>query len=195
MEWTKIKVQHFLFTDFELSHHGTLVRLLCLTAHLERMPTEKEMVKVTHYKSLTSLQQKLNEHSIDLQQVLNKVLEDAQSVQRKRDLNRSRQTSYRENHEKDNALHNATEDIRGDKSIYRETSKKPKQTKTTKPTLEEVTSFINEGSYKVCGATFFDYYEANGWMIGKSKMKDWKATIRNWDRRNKGVVQKERPKI
>lgn len=29
---------------------------------------------------------------------------------------------------------------------------------------------------------FFDFYEAKGWMVGKNKMKDWKAAVRNWIR-------------
>ena len=29
------------------------------------------------------------------------------------------------------------------------------------------------------------YYDAKGWMIGKNKVKDWKACIRTWELRNK----------
>ena len=29
---------------------------------------------------------------------------------------------------------------------------------------------------------FMDYYTANGWRLGKSEMKDWKAVVRNWER-------------
>ena len=31
-------------------------------------------------------------------------------------------------------------------------------------------------------ARFYDHYESNGWKVGKNPMKDWKATIRNWER-------------
>jgi len=27
---------------------------------------------------------------------------------------------------------------------------------------------------------FYNYYESNGWMVGRNKMKDWKATVKNW---------------
>jgi hypothetical protein len=33
---------------------------------------------------------------------------------------------------------------------------------------------------------FFNFYSSKGWMVGKSKMKDWKAAARNWIARNKG---------
>ena len=36
-----------------------------------------------------------------------------------------------------------------------------------------------------------DYYNSNGWLVGKSKMKDWKATARNWNRRNNSKKPKE----
>lgn len=33
-------------------------------------------------------------------------------------------------------------------------------------------------------SAFFDHYESNGWKVGKNKMRDWKATLRNWKRRS-----------
>ena len=38
--------------------------------------------------------------------------------------------------------------------------------------------------FKVKTDDFFDYYEAKGWLVGKGKMKDWKAVIRNWERKD-----------
>jgi len=32
---------------------------------------------------------------------------------------------------------------------------------------------------------FYDFYQSKGWMVGKTKMKDWKAAIRNWERNRK----------
>lgn len=60
----------------------------------------------------------------------------------------------------------------------------------TKPTLDEVTSYIEENMYCVKPDAFFDYYEANGWKISGRPMKDWKATVRNWDRREQ---EKKKP--
>ncbi|MPN43403.1 hypothetical protein SDC9_190962 [bioreactor metagenome] len=36
---------------------------------------------------------------------------------------------------------------------------------------------------------FFDYYEANGWKVGRNSMKDWKAAVRTWER-NENVGKK-----
>lgn len=54
-----------------------------------------------------------------------------------------------------------------------------------KPTKTEIIDYINEKQLKVDSETFFDHYESNGWKVGKVPMKDWKATLRNWDRKTK----------
>ena len=61
---------------------------------------------------------------------------------------------------------------------------KTKSKKFTKPSLEEINNFILEKNLKVNGEHFYDYYESNGWKVGKNSMKDWKATLRNWNRNN-----------
>ena len=39
-------------------------------------------------------------------------------------------------------------------------------------------------STSIMADNFFDYYTSNGWMVGKQKMKDWKATVRRWSKNN-----------
>lgn len=53
-----------------------------------------------------------------------------------------------------------------------------------KPTLEELKEYCVSASLSVDYQYFYDYYESNGWKVGKNLMKDWKATLRNWNRRN-----------
>jgi hypothetical protein len=55
--------------------------------------------------------------------------------------------------------------------------------KFQKPTPEEVASYAAEIGFEVDGSAFCDFYEAKGWVIGRQPMKDWKAAIRNWKRR------------
>ena len=53
------------------------------------------------------------------------------------------------------------------------------------PNLEEcMTTFEEAGSTSDEGEKFFNFYTSKGWMVGKSKMKDWKAAARNWIKRN-----------
>lgn len=50
------------------------------------------------------------------------------------------------------------------------------------PTRDEVALYCLERHNHVDADRFVDYYTSNGWMVGKSKMKDWKAAVRQWER-------------
>ena len=63
-----------------------------------------------------------------------------------------------------------------------------------KPTVEEVCAYCRERGNGIDPAYFVDYYDSKGWMIGKSKMKDWKATVRNWERRERNSQNGTRDK-
>lgn len=52
------------------------------------------------------------------------------------------------------------------------------------PNVEEVRAYCLKRENRVNPEQFIDYYESKGWFIGKSKMKDWKAAVRTWERRN-----------
>ena len=72
-------------------------------------------------------------------------------------------------------------------------SKDSKKKRFVKPTFEEVEAYIREQGYEIDPHTFFDYYEACGWTVGKNKpMKDWKASVRYWvsSRKNNGDTSK-----
>ena len=52
----------------------------------------------------------------------------------------------------------------------------------TKPTLEEVRAYCQERKNCVNAEKFVDYYDSNGWKVGKNAMKDWKAAVRTWEK-------------
>ncbi len=54
-----------------------------------------------------------------------------------------------------------------------------------KPKLSEVKEYCLERKNNIEAESFIDFYESKGWMVGKNKMKDWKACIRTWEMRNK----------
>lgn len=60
-----------------------------------------------------------------------------------------------------------------------------KSSRFTPPTLDEVEQYCLERANGIDAQTFIDFYESKGWMIGKNKMKDWKAAVRTWERKNK----------
>lgn len=59
---------------------------------------------------------------------------------------------------------------------------KEKATRFLPPTIEEVRAYCTEKGYAVDPERFVDFYESKGWHVGKNKMKDWKAAVRNWNR-------------
>lgn len=53
-----------------------------------------------------------------------------------------------------------------------------------KPTIDEVTAYCTSRRNSVDPGKWLDHYESNGWVVGKTKMKDWQASIRTWERSN-----------
>ena len=73
---------------------------------------------------------------------------------------------------------------------------KGKAKRFTKPTLAEVQAYCIERNNNVDPEHFYDYYEANGWKVGKNSMKDWKASVRTWERNgydSKPKAQTQKP--
>ena len=62
----------------------------------------------------------------------------------------------------------------------RSDKKKERGARFAPPTLSEVKDYIQERSYSVHAESFFHFYEAKGWMVGKNKMKSWQAAVAKW---------------
>ena len=61
---------------------------------------------------------------------------------------------------------------------------KPPRTRFVPPSIDDVKLYCKERNNNVDAERFVDYYTANGWIVGKNKMKDWKAAVRTWERNN-----------
>lgn len=75
-----------------------------------------------------------------------------------------------------------------DKTRLDNKESKPKKmtSRFIKPTIDEVVDYCRQRNNQVDANRFVDYYDANGWRIGKNPMKDWKAAVRTWERNNYG---------
>lgn len=82
-------------------------------------------------------------------------------------------------------------ELEKEKEVELETSKSKR---FTPPTYEEVENYCIENNYTVNAERFVDFYEAKGWLIGKNKMKDWKAAVRTWERKQKEQREEETKK-
>ena len=52
-----------------------------------------------------------------------------------------------------------------------------------RPTVEEVEAYCRERGNSVDAERFVDFYASKGWKVGNQPMKDWKACVRTWERR------------
>lgn len=56
------------------------------------------------------------------------------------------------------------------------------------PSVEEVQAYCQERSNGIDASLFVDFYEARGWTAGRGKMRNWKAAVRTWEKRNASQV-------
>jgi hypothetical protein len=74
-----------------------------------------------------------------------------------------------------------------------ETPKRPKPKKAsaafTPPAVAEVSDYCAERKNGIDASQFVDFYTSKGWMVGSNKMRDWKAAVRTWEKRNQNQQQ------
>ena len=61
------------------------------------------------------------------------------------------------------------------------------------PTKEELETYCAQQGFSLDTGQFLDYYESNGWMVGRNKMRSWQAAVRNWVRKEKQNAAKSGP--
>ena len=59
--------------------------------------------------------------------------------------------------------------------------KKRRSSVFVKPTLEECIAYANEKGFNWDASRFYNYYESNGWRVGRNPMKNWKAAMSSWN--------------
>ena len=117
--------------------------------------------------------------------------QNTEGLERIREQNRLRKRNQRErekqllldSHVTSRDSH-ATDKNRLDKNKNRLDKNKNSNTASrfTPPSLDEVRAYCEERGNNVDPERFIDFYESKGWMIGKNKMKDWKAAVRTWEK-------------
>jgi hypothetical protein len=85
--------------------------------------------------------------------------------------------------------HDAPEESRVEESRV----EKRQSSRFTPPVLEEVISYCRERKNNVEANNFLNHYETNGWMRGKTKIKDWKACIRTWEAKDNNNQPAQKP--
>lgn len=70
---------------------------------------------------------------------------------------------------------------------------KPPRSRFVPPSVEEVRGYCEKRGNKVDPQRFVDFYISNGWKVGKNPMRDWKAAIRTWEKRDAEQAATKKP--
>lgn len=186
-----------LMSDEEI---GQYIKLLCLQ-HQKGHLKEKDMLNICKRQneeifSKFKKDKEGNYYNERLEEEINRrkaYSESRRNNRKKKILEEQKEETYEEDmknicnsYEEHMGTENENETI--NKNINNKT--KNKQKKFKKPTTEEIQQYCKEKNYKLDAQYFYDYYESNGWKVGKNPMKDWQATIRTWCSRNNGNKKK-----
>ena len=71
---------------------------------------------------------------------------------------------------------------------------RPPEKRFVKPTADEVRAYCAERGNHVDAQAFVDFYAAKGWKVGNTPMKDWKAAVRTWEKRDAERKQSATPR-
>lgn len=84
---------------------------------------------------------------------------------------------------------NTDKNVKNDNNTERLKDNKKDTVRFVKPKRDEIINYIKLENLNVDVDVFIDHYESNGWKVGKSPMKSWEATLRNWSRKNNNFEQ------
>lgn len=79
-----------------------------------------------------------------------------------------------------------TKELNTDNKILNYKERRESAKRFTPPTVEEVSSYCEERKNRVDPERFVDFYTSVGWKVGNKPMKDWKAAVRTWEKRDFG---------
>ena len=85
-------------------------------------------------------------------------------------------------------------EIKIEKEINSSASTTTKRKRFEKPTLSEIKQYCIERKNNVDAQHFYDYYESNGWKVGKNSMKNWQAAVRTWEKNSYTSTTKQTKK-
>jgi hypothetical protein len=97
----------------------------------------------------------------------------------------SRVTQEEKNEEREKSPHTPLKEKEARKEEPLYAGERTREARFVKPTVEEIAAYCRSRNNGLDANQIWDFYESKGWLIGKSKMKDWRAAVRTWERRKK----------
>ena len=129
--------------------------------------------------TIAMLQAQIQELQKECQELRNQL---ALNKQEKQDSPHTPFQIKEKNNNNDSKIGSAEETKKGRKKVF------------IPPTIQDVQTYMDQiGETRFTAEKFWNYYEARGWTLGKSKMRYWKVVLDNWGRGNKAKCKEERP--
>ena len=175
MHWLKTKIKHILYNNFTDREFTKFMKIRALTCQLGEIPKDYQIATICPQKTYESICKRLANEGQTLSEVLQKDIEDASEVEEKREYwkRKKRQQREKQSSVQGDKLGQSQHKIRVDKIRL-------DKNKYRNPSLKEIEVYIKQNRYNISAESFFNYYESNGWKVGKNKMKDWRAAVRGW---------------
>lgn len=141
---------------------------------LNRLKTTGEVtIKTTNKYSIVTIC-KYDSYNVQIDETIEQATNKTTSIETNKRQTNDKQTTTSNNNNKDNKEDNIKE---------KETNvSNKKKSIFIPPSLFEVVEYVHEKGYHFDAEKFHAYYESNGWMVGRNKMKDWKAACRTWEK-------------
>jgi len=98
--------------------------------------------------------------------------------------------NHNEDHNKTTVTPHYKQECKNDKNDKNDKKQaRTPQKRFAKPSIDEIRVYAKSIDYDLDAEVFFDHYESNGWVVGRTRMKNWKAAVRTW-RKNKFAGKK-----
>jgi len=156
---------------------GKFIRLIC-AQHQKGRLTKKDMLKIC----ITYDEDIFSKFAIDESGFyFNERLE--QEADKRKAYSESRRNNRKKKEDVINISNTYVQHMENEIEIENIIENK-KVARFQKPTLLELKTYMLEIGMADVSEKWFDYYESNGWLVGKNKMKNWKAAVRTWKNNN-----------
>lgn len=171
----------FLSGTFTMTNEqvGKYIRLLCLQ-HQKGCLSEKDMLNIcsSYDEDIFSKFSKIEGNYVNVRMMQEAEKRKKYSESRSKNKKNATYDHHMKNICKtyDQHMENENENVNTNVTVL----KGGEGGKMKRPTLQEVTDYFEEKGHKKESDVFFNYYESNGWKVGKNPMKNWKAAAQNW---------------
>lgn len=184
MEWIKVPIDEILLSDKKDWQILSIIKYQALYSQLEIKPTLIQLKRILKPKELEFIQS----YGEVCEEFIQKEIKSAEQ-KRKSSKNRYNKindlTKILPTESKQTVASTAEQTRLEETRLEENNSNREKSKRFIPPTLEDLSSYCQARNNGIDAQRFIDFYSARGWMIGKNKMKDWRAAVRTWEGKNK----------